>query len=239
MDLEEWELLPDHGFLQIHDDGGRKIFSRKYGRPDPEIDFNMNYFICPSPTSQKVADSTEKVPVPIRLEQSSRVPIDPGPVEPDQDTVSQVFFKKMKENEFVDMKMDSPSPKSSIGSKMKIEKETLSSKKNKIDLPAEEAGGEEKGGGRNLWKWSMTGIGAICSFGVAAATICIIVLGSHRRNQQQCQQNQKLRFQIYADEKRIKEVVHRATKLNEAISAARGVPLTRAHITVGGHYDGL
>jgi hypothetical protein len=31
--------------------------------------------------------------------------------------------------------------------------------------------------------------------------------------------------------------VQHATKLNEAISVVRGVPITRAHITVGGNYD--
>ncbi|XVF42557.1 hypothetical protein PTKIN_Ptkin01aG0373000 [Pterospermum kingtungense] len=101
---------------------------------------------------------------------------------------------------------------------------------------------EESSGGLNLWKWSLTGIGAICSFGVAAATFCIIILGSQHRDkqqQQQQQQNHKLLFQRYADEKRMKQVVHHATKFNEAISAARGVPITRAHITFGGYYDGL
>jgi hypothetical protein len=38
---------------------------------------------------------------------------------------------------------------------------------------------------------------------------------------------------------RIKQVVHHATKLNEVFAAARGVPLSRAHITYGGHYDGV
>ena len=97
---------------------------------------------------------------------------------------------------------------------------------------------EENNGGINLWKWSLSGIGAICSFGVAAATICIIIFGSHQRSKQR-QQNQKLRFQIYTDDKRIKQVVQHATKLNEAISAVRGVPIQRAHITIGGYYDGL
>jgi hypothetical protein len=31
--------------------------------------------------------------------------------------------------------------------------------------------------------------------------------------------------------------VQHATKLNEAIAAVRGAPITRAHITVGGNYD--
>jgi len=37
----------------------------------------------------------------------------------------------------------------------------------------------------------------------------------------------------------MKQVVHHATKLNEAINAVRGAPLTRAHITIGGYYEGL
>ncbi|XVF06597.1 hypothetical protein REPUB_Repub06bG0062800 [Reevesia pubescens] len=102
----------------------------------------------------------------------------------------------------------------------------------------EDVAWEENSGGLNLWKWSLTGIGAICSFGVAAATFCIIILGSQQRHRQQ-QQNQKLLFQRYTDDKRMKQVVHHTTKLNEAISAVRGVPITRAHITFGGYYDGL
>ncbi|XP_057507521.1 uncharacterized protein LOC130790553 [Actinidia eriantha] len=302
MDLEEWELLPDDGFLEIHDDGGKKIFSRKYGS-GPKSVFNTNYFICPSPTkSPKFAGlptnprvPNQLVPVPIQLpetigkapdqeqvkEVTKVVPIDQkakkapnmGAVEAAQDPVSQVFFKKMTENEFVDMKMDSP--KSSgrgivprvdpgmfqfedrseaykgevmegkpAGSKIRVEKETVKTKKTNLDSCIEgeqEVGAwEEKNGGLKIWKWSLTGIGAICSFGVAAATICIIILGSHQKNkQQQQQQNQKLRFQIITDEKRITQVVHHATKLNEAISAARGVAPTRAHTTIGGYYDGL
>ncbi|KAL2538013.1 Uncharacterized protein Fot_19404 [Forsythia ovata] len=56
--------------------------------------------------------------------------------------------------------------------------------------------------------------------GVAAATVCIVVFGTRQKSKQQ--QNQKLQFQIYTNDKRIKLVVHHATKLNEAISAVRG-----------------
>jgi hypothetical protein len=38
---------------------------------------------------------------------------------------------------------------------------------------------------------------------------------------------------------RIEQVVHHATKLNGAISVARGVPVARAHITYGGYYGGI
>ncbi|XP_059647330.1 uncharacterized protein LOC132293743 [Cornus florida] len=284
MDLDEWELLPDDGFLEIHDDGGKMIFSRKYGSDQKSV-FRMNYF---SPNSPKLGEKPEKsrvpnqlVPVPIfQLEppmmnkakddevrkDTNKVPIEiklvpsmpseqitaanTAAVEADQDMVSQVFFKK--ENEFVDMKMDSPRsgtrgivPQIDVGafqfedkdqekesksfpSNLKAEKENLESH------GEEEVNWEENSGGLNLWKWSLSGVGAICSFGVAAATICIIVFGGSQRNKQH-QKNQKLRFQIYTDDKKIKH----PSKLNDAISVARGVPLPIAQITCGGYYDGL
>ncbi|KAI9178600.1 hypothetical protein LWI28_028389 [Acer negundo] len=79
----------------------------------------------------------------------------------------------------------------------------------------------------DLWKWSLIEIGAICSFEVAATTMCIIIFGSQQRNQHN---HKKLCFQIYADDKRIKQVVQQATKLNEAISVVRGVPIARVRI---------
>jgi hypothetical protein len=168
-----------------------------------------------------------KVPIEISVLPSAVISENIKAMEADQDTVSQVFFKKMKENEFVDMKMDSPKSgargflsqietgtfqfedngealESKTSPRMKIEKEMVMSKKSSIDMDCdgskEEITWEETSGRLNIWKWSLTGIGAICSFGVAAATICIIFFGSHQRNKHH-QQNQKLRFQIYADDK--------------------------------------
>ncbi|XP_058204789.1 uncharacterized protein LOC131318818 [Rhododendron vialii] len=292
MDLQEWELLPDDGFLEIHDDGGKQIFSRKYGG-DPRTNiFNTNYFICPS---QKSPNPPHNLPiVPIQLAKTgastekaldhdelvikeviTKVPIDQEEAEApndivginvksDREPVSQVFFKKMEENEFVDMKMDSPRssgrgvvvPQIDAAGIFQFEEEekeieirresTQSTNKTKktnqdSDSNTPPSHQDKEGGAVNIWKWSLTGIGAICSFGVAAATVCIIIYGTHQKNKQQ--QNQKLRFQIYAEDKRMKEAVHQATKLNEAIlisSAVRGVPLTRgAQIAFGGYYDGL
>jgi hypothetical protein len=42
------------------------------------------------------------------------------------------------------------------------------------------------------------GVGALCSFGVAAATFCIFLLGGGR--QQQNRQNHKIQLQMYADD---------------------------------------
>jgi hypothetical protein len=165
-----------------------------------------------------------KVPIEISVLPSAVITERIKAMEADQDTVSKVFFK-MKENEFVDMKMDSPKSgargilpqietfqfeekgealESKTSPRMKIEKEMAMGKKSSIDMDCdsnkEEVSWEETNGRLNIWKWSLTGIGAICSFGVAAATICIIFFGSHQRNKQH-QQNQKLRFQIYTDDK--------------------------------------
>ncbi|CAI9101041.1 OLC1v1038267C1 [Oldenlandia corymbosa var. corymbosa] len=99
----------------------------------------------------------------------------------------------------------------------------------------------------NILKWSLSGIGAICSFGVA--TVCIFVLGGLIKNsghstarkpyhdQHPPPHHQKLQFHIYAEDKRL--LKHESTKLNEAISAVRDIPFSRAHITFGGYCDHL
>ncbi|XP_044467954.1 uncharacterized protein LOC123197675 [Mangifera indica] len=291
MDLDEWEFLPDHRFLDFPEDSDEKKFiSGKRGCGSKTF-FDMNYFSPSFPGSKSNSGKVPKqlVPVPFDLDSGIgkspgdefskeiiiKTPVDvnfipsviaekinQGPVigslDADQDSVSQVFFKKMKENEFVDMKMDSPKSPTSRSLVPKVDPGTFnfddktadqalegmnccSPRKTAMDFEAdrkqEPTWAEDNGGGLNLWKWGLTGIGAICSFGVAAATICIIIYGSQHKTKQQ--QNQKLRFQIYTDDKRIKQVVQQASKLNEAISAVRGVPITRAQITLGGYYDAL
>ncbi|GAB4843730.1 hypothetical protein Ancab_013695 [Ancistrocladus abbreviatus] len=268
---------------------GKKVISRENVSIYPNSIIDMNYFqkfIEPqkknnsralnqvfhvpiqldSPITKSLIDhelpkEVTRVPIQINL-LPTKAPEKIGALEDaaEQDTISQVFFKKMKENEFVDMKMDSPkstnrgfTPQIDVGMHQfedkdgdfngeSVEKEIVRKEKNSksgnLKQEKEVESWEENNGGLNLLKkWGMTGIGAICSFGFAAATICIIVFGSHQKEKQQ--QNQKLHFQIYADDKRIKQVVQHAAKLNEAISAVRGAPLTRAHITVGGHFEGL
>jgi len=130
MDLDEWEYIPDEGFLEIHDDDGKKIFSRKnHWKIDPNLMFK-DYFKKP-----QFVDSTEQnpnfvsnqivpipipIPVPIlfhppitteaiKIEPTEPEPLKIEEVETEREAVSQVFFKKTKEtHEFADMKMDSP-----------------------------------------------------------------------------------------------------------------------------------
>uniref|UniRef100_A0A2P2MTE1 DUF6821 domain-containing protein n=1 Tax=Rhizophora mucronata TaxID=61149 RepID=A0A2P2MTE1_RHIMU len=252
MDLDEWEILPDEGFLDYHEDAEKKIIVTSRRSSNTKTVFNMDYFMCPSsPPKKSRAVPNQLVPVPIQLETAdttgkeqeekllqevTKVPIDISEVPPaimpkvkdailgskeaDQDSVSQVFFKKMNENEFVDMKMDSPKSGTKAFLPPQIDaaagtfkfdgkSEVLDNKvssprfKNEKEVAKEEdkAIWEENTGGLNLWKWSFTGFGAICSFGVAAAaTICIMILGGHQKSKQQ-HQNPNFRFQIYTDDK--------------------------------------
>jgi hypothetical protein len=170
---------------------------------------------------------------------------------------TKITFKTTKENEFADMKVDiparftSPPPlkdeklseaEGGLGGEyydetMESEVEDGGDLRSKKQVDWNE--GDEK---RNMWKKGLNGIGAICSFGVAAAaaTICVLFLG-HNSNIQGCRnKNQILRFQIYSDDnKRMNEVVKHATKLNKAISVMKSLPVARAQISFGGYYNGL
>lgn len=259
MDLEDegWVNIPYDGLLEVHDDGNTQFFSRKYVR-SPKNPFRMDYFNSSRKSQEFVDSSSEEETrlhnqvIPLQIQTYDNQVVDHGeeqvkeiinlPIlidnelkvapEADLDPIFQVFFKK--ENEFVEMKMDSPRS----GSRKTMLPYTEADKSDdhmfnesspsKVVFDEAEKVTKEEG---NLLNWGLNGIGAFFSLGMAAATICIILFGNGQRHKQQ-----KFRIQIYSDDKRIKQVVHQA---NEAMSAVRGVPLTTAHITYGGYYEGL
>lgn len=87
--------------------------------------------------------------------------------------------------------------------------------------------------GFSVGKLKVNGVGALCSFGVAAATLCILVLGG-RPQQQRKVQDHKSQFQMYAHDERIHRAVEQASRLNQAVSS-----VTRATVSFGGHYNGF
>ncbi|XVE62583.1 hypothetical protein DITRI_Ditri06bG0129900 [Diplodiscus trichospermus] len=272
MDIDqEWVFLPDNGFLDINQDGEKKVYGDYFNNEQPPpsgnsrrvpkqvvpVSFPLEPRIFKAPENQLEKGTTTGVPIdvtsaPSMIPEKIKEP-DIGSIEGDKEVKTQVSFRKPTYNESVDMtnKMDSPKsttrgfiPQIDAAGTFNFDDksevlESMSSPRKK-DLVEKKVGNkdvtwEENSGALNFWKWSLTGIGAICSFGVAAATYCIIILGSQHRHRQH-QHDQKLLFQHYADDKRMKKVVHHTTKINEAISAVR-VPMTRAHITFGGYYD--
>ncbi|KAL0709685.1 hypothetical protein Bca4012_016663 [Brassica carinata] len=258
MDLEDWELLPRDPYNDHEEEHEAAMMITR----NTEKGFDMDYFICPTQDSVGKTEfhrrvvPTQLIQVPVTWEPVSTV--DETDHKKNQDSVPspRITFKTEKENEFVDMRIDLPEKfttplpqkdgKHSVSGgeysdEMGTEVEEggdLSSKK-EVEWEEEENICGEK---MNMWKMGLHGIGAICSFGVAAAaaTFCVFFLG-HNNSLQGCKnKNQILRFQIYSDDnKRMNEVVKRATKLNEAISVMKGLPLARAQISFGGYYDAL
>ncbi|XP_009599485.1 uncharacterized protein [Nicotiana tomentosiformis] len=236
MDLEtEWELLPNNGLLEIHDYGFKKYDSQFVDSTEHSRVPNQLIIPLPNqlnPNSQKIQEDDEVI-----KEVITKVPVEGATmVENEQDQVSQVFFKKMKETEYENMKLDSPKfsnktfvsqidsdPLQFEDKAEVIDKENVIKKRENM-----EADIEKNNGGLNIWNWSLTGIGAICSFGIAAVTICIFI-GNHQK-QKQNKQNQKLNFQ-FSDDKKMKQVVQQTTELNETICGVSGVPITKKRIT--------
>lgn len=207
MDVEdEWELLSDDGFLEINDHGAaNQIYSRN---SSSAVVIQMNYFICPPPSNQFVQATLPDPPPPNRL---LPPPLEIKMESLDQDPVSQVFFKKMRETEFVDMKVDSPKPSAvvpQIEANFQFEEE-----KGEMDSKMVEGEREDlERSGANVWKWSLNGIGAICSFGVAAATFCVIVFTTTANNKHHHHHNHKLHFRIYSDDKVVR-ITHTHTDI--------------------------
>lgn len=238
MDLEDegWVNIPYDGLLEVHDDGGKKFFSRKFVR-SPKNLFKMDYFDSSKKSEEFVDSSLEDdprspkklIPFPIHIDdhpvivdhheevkEITKLPIlineelNCAP-ESDQDQIFQVFFKK--ENEFVEMKLDSPRSGSRRISSPYIETDMFqfedksdddddmfnvsSPSKVVIDDVDEKVIKGEENERLNIWKWSLNGIGAFFSLGMAAATICIILFGNGQRHKQ----NQKIRIQLYSDDK--------------------------------------
>uniref|UniRef100_A0A452YGC4 DUF6821 domain-containing protein n=1 Tax=Aegilops tauschii subsp. strangulata TaxID=200361 RepID=A0A452YGC4_AEGTS len=94
----------------------------------------------------------------------------------------------------------------------------------------------------SVGKLRVNAVGALCSFGVAAATVCVFLVGGRLQHQKQHQQQQqqKIQLQFLGDDKRIQQVVQQTSRLNQAMSSMMGAGAsTRANISFGGFYDGF
>lgn len=225
MDIEDegWVNIPYDGLLEVHDDDeGKKFFSRKFLR-SPRNLFKLDYFNSSQQSQEFVDLSMITFPTQMddhhvvddreeEVKEIAKLPIlindelVEAP-EADLDPIFQVFFKK--ENEFVEMKMDSPRSNSWRTTLPCIETDKFQyedksddhlfndSSPSKVNDEINKAIKDEDHEGLNIWKKSLNGIGVFCSLGMAAATICIILLGNGHRHKQ----NQTLRIQLYSDDK--------------------------------------
>uniref|UniRef100_A0A0D9W0E1 DUF6821 domain-containing protein n=2 Tax=Leersia perrieri TaxID=77586 RepID=A0A0D9W0E1_9ORYZ len=215
--LDEWELLPDNKSFYFTEE-----FTSDYGTFGD--DETSNPFLTMQPSEEVYVGD----PV-VKFKDIEVMKIEPNREE---------FVPKM--TEIFDAEEETEMIKSPIGAK-----EFDGDEEVMIvvapDQCAEEEEGDQKDrehNGFSVGKLKVNGVGALCSFGVAAATFCIFLLGG-RQQQLHKRQNQKTQLQIYADNERIQQVVEQASRLNQAVSTVMGGASTRASISFGGYYGGF
>ncbi|ONK75292.1 uncharacterized protein A4U43_C03F15340 [Asparagus officinalis] len=216
MSFEDWELIPNtsHGSIEF-DLGVEK------GSLIPE-DIDIYYFS----NDKKIEEKQDYKDIG---------------VVPDHRDVEPAASKKLEGDEFdsTEAEQAAAEPEQMLFDSEEEEEFYRGEKSSEKEVEYVEPEIVGKKSGPRDWRWRVVGgVGALCSVGVAAATLCIFIFGG-RQLQKHQHQNQKLQFQVYTDEKRIKQVMQQATRLNHAILAVRGAPMNAAHISFGGYYDGL
>ncbi|KAI0498002.1 hypothetical protein KFK09_021243 [Dendrobium nobile] len=235
--FEEWEFLPDNssflefGLDDIEDLISNEIIYTDYFREEPKL-------IQQTPAHNQEEDSQFK-----------------------DISISHVFFKMINpkvDEEIRELKRPSYELEQSTVEVVVEEIEAAPSvylMEEKVNLAekgelTEEEGEEEKamweGIGIRIWRWRIMGVGALFSIGAAAAaTICVVAFGGregkqppYRRHQHQ---SNLLQFHFHNEDQSVNQLVEQASRLNQALAAARGTPtmMRTAKISFGGSYDGL
>ncbi|WOL08063.1 hypothetical protein Cni_G16815 [Canna indica] len=219
-DLDDWELLPDRMNFPTFSHGSNKDALLK------EIMMDMDYF-SPSHLVTKYTDEDRH-----REYKDIRV-VSPENIRPEAAAAEERNRDGTRENEHMDIGVEFVD----VMAQIKLEKAEEEEIDRKLEEEEREKDEDRTGcdiEGKACWNWRLRGIGGFFSMGAAAAaTACILIFGGRQ------QQKQRIQFKIYADEKRMKAVVQQATRLNQALSAVRGTPMTRAHISFGGYYTGI
>ncbi|XP_042433330.1 uncharacterized protein LOC122019836 [Zingiber officinale] len=128
---------------------------------------------------------------------------------------------------YFSMKVENPAviPAEEMHTDEEAEYKAMEEEEEKKDHTGSELKGKDFG-----CNWRLTGIGA-----AVAATVCIFIFGGSGRQHQKQLQKQKIQFKIYADDKRMKEMVQQARRLNQGLSAVRGAPMGRARFSFEGY----
>jgi len=251
--LDDWEFLPDHksSYFFLEEDcsnGGHGAVGGKdqllLGAELVVID--MDHFAAAShpPPYDCIPDEGEdKEPVLLLPSQDACVH-DPAtefkdifvvPGEPKQEElVSKVTEILICEEEDHDEMVRSPA-----GVREADQEEVLVEAVAPDDQCAQEEEGVNKTG-LSVGNLRVNGVGALCSFGVAAATFFIFLLGGKLQLQQQKRQDHKIHRQMYAGDERIQQAVQQASRLNQTMSSVMGgASSARASISFGGYYQGF
>lgn len=251
--LDDWELLPDQEssfFMEECTVGGKDQILLGSNL----VMISMDYF-TPGPASHPspydcILDEEAKKPhqPPLLQDASMQDPViefkDIGVVE--TESTRDEFASKVTEVLISEAEEEKELIKSPTGGEEVCEEDEVmvEAAPDLRDEDEEGVKGDRAGFecvGFSVGKLRVNGVGALCSFGVAAATFCIFLLGGGQQHQQQKNkmQSQKIQFQMYADDERIQQAVEQASMLNQAMSSVMGGASTRASISFGGYYDGF
>ncbi|KAL6894289.1 hypothetical protein ACP4OV_008387 [Aristida adscensionis] len=245
-----WELLPDHKSSSSMEECSNGHGAAGSGKDQLLLStklvmINMDHFpsTSPPPPCDCIPDEEAKKPLLVL-----------PPLQHDPDS-------KFKDIGVVPVPPEEPMPKVTeiLISDAEGEEETIKSPAGAKDFDQDdevlvEAAPEQPDGhcaqeqdegikriGFSLGDLRVSGVGALCSFGVAAATFCIFLLGGNQQQQKRQKQNhRKIQLQMCADDERIQQVVQQASRLNQTMSSVMGgASSTRASISFGGHYHGF
>ncbi|CAL5066532.1 unnamed protein product [Urochloa decumbens] len=217
-DLWDWEVLPDQRGSMGH--GSMHLNDQKTEEP-----------ILPPPSGDAATaePDVECKDIGVVPDETKPVPSVADLMPSDKDEEEKVFqssdVKEANDGKFAGEEEDVKEP---IDDKFAEEEEDTKKENNKARPECVVF---------SVGKLKVNGIGALCSFGVAAATICIFLIGGRVQHHHR-QQQQKIQLQFYGDDK---QVVQQTSRLNQAMSSVMGAggASTRANVSFGGFYDGF
>ena len=225
MDFDEWEIVPNpcrHDFIDFGLGNEKGLLFSK------DIDINY-FSKEEKSSSLMIEEKDQDHPkLSLECKDIGVVPPPPRPLQvptivaDSRDVASVVLFKKLKDDElFVNTGIESPKSSAKGTIMPPVEPEQLLFDTEEEDDEEEEEEEklykDEKNSAKEMeyvepveiketqfrlkiWRRRVTGsAGALCSIGVAAATLCIFILGG-RQMQKSQHQNQKNQFQICTDE---------------------------------------
>ncbi|CAL5076538.1 unnamed protein product [Urochloa decumbens] len=217
-DLWDWEVLPDQRGSMGH--GSMHLNDQKTEEP-----------ILPPPSGDAATaePDVECKDIGVVPDETKPVPSVADLMPSDKDEEEKVFqssdVKEANDGKFAGEEEDVKEP---IDDKFAEEEEDTKKENNKARPECVVF---------SVGKLKVNGIGALCSFGVAAATVCIFLIGGRVQHHHR-QQQQKIQLQFYGDDK---QVVQQTSRLNQAMSSVMGAggASTRANVSFGGFYDGF
>jgi hypothetical protein len=236
-DVWDWEVLPD---------GHRSFYAESRAAP-PSSGHGVGQVLLAVP-DQKLEEPL--LPPPSEADECKDIGVVPAETQEEHIPMPPVSQLLLSDSDDGEQSSDNAKEAVDDGKPVEVPEATAADPPpHEIEVAEGEEGEEETKKGKrarpecvvfSVGKLRVNGIGALCSFGVAAATVCVFLVGGKLQHQQKQQHQQNIQLQFLGDDKRIQQVVQQTSRLNQAVSSMMGAGAsTRAKISFGGFYDGF